>query len=124
MNDRNKSTAQDVAMLCYRVLRDVLMQKIVSTKIYFSEIIDDEVLVPIISQGFSKEIFWENTNKMLYKGYVGVKTGITNKAGPCVVEHYRDDKRNLILVLLNCKSVDERWVDAAKLVDWVKARES
>ena len=27
---------------------------------------------------------WENTNKLLHKGFVGVKTGITPNAGPCL----------------------------------------
>ena len=44
MNERNKSTAADIANLCFYVLKDALMQKIVSTKIYFSEIIDEEVI--------------------------------------------------------------------------------
>jgi D-alanyl-D-alanine carboxypeptidase len=27
---------------------------------------------------------WENTNKLLWNGFSGVKTGITPNAGPCL----------------------------------------
>ena len=27
---------------------------------------------------------WENTNKMLWEGWTGIKTGITPNAGPCL----------------------------------------
>jgi D-alanyl-D-alanine carboxypeptidase len=75
-------------------------------------------------KGFSKEMFWENTNRLLYRGFSGIKTGITNKAGPCVVEQYQDEKINIIIVLLNCRSMDERWCDAVKIVNWIKDEEN
>ena len=28
---------------------------------------------------------------------------------------------NIIIVLLNCDSLDERWSDAMKMVNWLKA---
>lgn len=68
-------------------------------------------------------MFWENTNRLLYRGFSGIKTGITNKAGPCVVEQYQDERINVIIVLLNCRSMDERWCDAVKIVNWLKNEE-
>ncbi len=34
------------------------------------------------------EITWENTNKLLDKGFLGVKTGQTIPAGACLVSWY------------------------------------
>lgn len=47
-----------------------------------------------------------------------MKTGITQKAGPCVVEYFEDEKSSFIIVLLNCSSQEERWSDALKLLEW------
>lgn len=48
---------------------------------------------------------WQNTNKHLYqiKECLGVKTGITPGAGPCLSAAYRIGSRELIVVVLNCQ---------------------
>ena len=40
------------------------------------------------SKGELKDMIWENTNKLLYSGFKGVKTGITSEAGPCLCSFY------------------------------------
>ena len=74
-------------------------------------------------------MIWENTNKMLYHGFKGIKTGNTNKAGPCVVEYFEEDDYSFILVLLNCRTQDQRylnlfysqrWIDVQRLLDIAK----
>lgn len=57
---------------------------------------------------------WENTNRLLDKGYEGVKTGVTDTAGPCLSSSYRFKagtplEFNLIVVVLNCKNMDVRF---------------
>ncbi len=47
----------------------------------------------------------ENTNKLLEDGFEGIKTGITETAGPCLAASYQD----LVVVVLNSKSMNERW---------------
>ncbi|CAD8171849.1 unnamed protein product [Paramecium pentaurelia] len=111
-HEANYSSAYDIGILTYHAMQNLQFASIVKTKIYFSEIED--------KFGESKEIFWENTNKMLYQGFRGVKTGITKEAGPCVVEFYEDNENSYIIVLLNCRSVDHRWQDAIKLLDWIR----
>ena len=38
-----------------------------------------------IESGKLEQITWENTNKLLNKtGWYGIKTGITDSAGPCL----------------------------------------
>jgi D-alanyl-D-alanine carboxypeptidase len=97
----NYSSAHDIGKLTYQAMQNIQFASVVRTKIYFSEIED--------KFGEGKEVFWENTNKMLYNGYRGVKTGITKEAGPCVVEYYEDKDCSYIIVLLNCRSVEHRW---------------
>lgn len=37
----------------------------------------------------SKDVMWENTNKLLgIEGFLGVKTGITPSAGPCLTSYF------------------------------------
>ena len=52
------------------------------------------------------EKVWENTNKLLDDGFEGIKTGITETAGPCLAAYYKD----LVIVVLNSKSMNERWM--------------
>ncbi len=67
---------------------------------------------------------WENTNKLLTKGWSGIKTGITDSAGPCLASavKYRDNEKGIskffIVVVLNCKSLEHRWEDCEKIVNW------
>ena len=42
-------------------------------------------------QGHNRKIEWENTNKLLIKGYKGVKTGITAEAGYCLSSYFNKD---------------------------------
>lgn len=61
----------------------------------------------------------ENTNKLLEDGFEGIKTGITETAGPCLAACYKD----LVVVVLNSKSMNERWFEVKKLVKWIKNRQ-
>ncbi len=62
---------------------------------------------------------WENTNKLLEVGFQGIKTGVTHDAGPCLASYFVGRKYSYILVVLNCLSKEQRWVDSCRLVDWV-----
>ena len=64
-------------------------------------------------------MYWENTNKLLYHGFNGIKTGNTSEAGPCLASSYSTDKNNYILVVLGCKSTDHRWNDTMSMLEWV-----
>ena len=62
---------------------------------------------------------WENTNYMLRQhNYNGLKTGITEAAGPCVSASYEKDGNNLIIILLSSKSMEARWQEVPLLVNW------
>ena len=79
-NKDNYSTALDIAKLSRAALsRHKLLQEIVCTKTYSTQSwIDRSYLYT-----------WKNTNKLLWVSdpdgiYLGVKTGVTGSAGPCL----------------------------------------
>ena len=53
---------------------------------------------------------WVNTNKLLSKGYMGIKTGVTNTAGPWLAAYISKKKKSYLVILLNSRSMDARWV--------------
>jgi len=107
----NKSTAIDLRRLAYVSLHSKLSQKIVSTREYTATVTD--------YRGNHRTLFWQNTNKLLEKGFCGIKTGVTPNAGPCLSSMLKDDNdESVIVTLLNCKSLDHRWTEAEKLASW------
>ncbi|MGW7005849.1 D-alanyl-D-alanine carboxypeptidase family protein [Streptomyces sp. NPDC054933] len=60
---------------------------------------------------------WYNTNGLLgaYKGAIGIKTGTSTPAGHCLVFAAERNQRIVVGVLL---ADDNRFADAAKLLDW------
>lgn len=76
-----RSTAGDMARLVSVCLESKLFRDVVGTKEYKTKI-----------KGFNgrpRTIYWENTNKLLRRpGFIGVKTGITVTAGPCLAAAY------------------------------------
>jgi D-alanyl-D-alanine carboxypeptidase len=61
---------------------------------------------------------WFNTNKLLSKGFNGLKTGITSTAGPCLASSFKSGNFFLIFVVLSCKTPDHRWHEMVKLKDY------
>ena len=50
--------------------------------------------------------------------YYGVKTGITEAAGPCLSAYYENESNAYIIVLLSSKSRQARWGEVTTLVNW------
>jgi len=66
---------------------------------------------------------WVNTNRLLgLDGITGTKTGVTEAAGACLSATFERDGNNVIVVLLQCKSMDARWEEAQQLIDWAVQR--
>ncbi|MEU7169433.1 serine hydrolase [Streptomyces morookaense] len=61
---------------------------------------------------------WYNTNKLLgsYDGVIGVKTGSTSSAGPCLVFAAKRSGREVVGVVLNDRT--SRFPDAARMLDY------
>ncbi|EGR30078.1 hypothetical protein IMG5_142710 [Ichthyophthirius multifiliis] len=121
-NKNNYSTSLDVAKLTFQCLKNEEFRKICSTKSYQATI----KFVELNDKVTERNIIWENTNKLLDKGFKGVKTGITNIAGACLSSWYVDfldefnknEQANLIIVVLGSLNQDSRFEDTVKLADW------
>lgn len=61
-----------------------------------------------------------NTNKLVnkYNGLTGLKTGTTSNAGFCLCATAERDGMNLVAVVLNCETSDERFSSARNLLDF------
>jgi D-alanyl-D-alanine carboxypeptidase len=56
--------------------------------------------------------------------YKGTKTGVTDSAGPCLACTYENGLSHFVIILLNSKSMEERWKEIPKLVEWATKRQS
>ncbi|CAG9318076.1 unnamed protein product [Blepharisma stoltei] len=106
---KNTSTAKEVGYLASVALKEEIFRQIVSCKTYITNIRQ--------GNGEIRKVMWENTNKLLGKGFEGVKTGVTNKAGPCLCASYRN-RSHVIIVLLNSQSMESRWSEVKTLAEW------
>jgi len=109
-NTNNKSTAEDIAKLASVAMKNPKFRQIVSCKHYYCDAVN--------LKGDVKFYEWTNTNKLLWEGFSGVKTGITPHAGPCLAACYEKDETGLMIILLNSKSMDARWTETHNLVKW------
>ena len=59
------------------------------------------------------------------KGVNGIKTGITNNAGPCLATSLTATEKHsppLIVVLLCSNAMETRWMETWKLAKWAAQR--
>jgi D-alanyl-D-alanine carboxypeptidase len=48
---------------------------------------------------------------------VGVKTGTTERAGEVLAYEYRDDSKDIFIIVMGS---EDRFADTAKILDWIK----
>ena len=114
MNHLNMSTAFDIAKLSAICMEDHRFVKIVSTSRY---------LIPKSQSGNARTYIWENTHKLVgSSGVTGIKTGITDSAGPCLCTSITVENTRMIIVLLGSKTMDARWCETLKLSKWAIKR--
>jgi D-alanyl-D-alanine carboxypeptidase len=68
----------------------------------------------IVNKNSEKRIAveWENTHKLLHlkpKEYIGIKTGYTPSAGPCLSSFISTNNRNFVIIVLGCGRVSLRF---------------
>ena len=111
----NVSTAYDLAILCSEWVKSILFNRITRTKTYYWKGRNN------IGINFSKTIWkeynWNNTNKLLERGFIGIKTGVTHSAGQCLATYLKWKKRSYIVVLLNWSSAEQKFKDAWKVIE-------
>lgn len=105
---RNLSTARDVCRLAKVAMQDSRFARIVNARLHNCSITGPN----------ARRKQWENTNKLLERGFEGVKTGVTNAAGPCLCAADTRGGVRVLVVVLNAKSLNHRWVEVPKLIDW------
>ena len=66
-----------------------------------------------------------NTHKLMQSKdcYLGIKTGVTVTAGPCLASFVKMDDRSFVRVVLNCKKLTQRFVDTEILRKWLRKKE-
>lgn len=106
----NRSTANDLGRIAYTALKNQSIEKIVSTERY-------EGLVTK-KNGEVRRPVWTNTNKLLQKGFSGVKTGTTPTAGFCLSSLLRRNDECIIITVLNAKTTEHRWLESEQLAYW------
>jgi len=109
-NKKNMSTVNDLGRIAFTALKYPLIQKIVSTQRYTAMVNTKE--------NSQRELTWKNTNKLLERGYSGMKTGVTPNAGPCLSSMLRRNGESVIITLLNSKTMDHRWGETEELASW------
>lgn len=100
----DKSTPRDLTTLARHAMANTT----------FSDIVKKQSTVQSATNG--RSYTWINTNRLLgsYPGAIGIKTGTTTPAGPCLVFAATREGRTVIGVLLNDPN---RFVSAANLLD-------
>lgn len=105
LDERNVSTASDVARLLHAAAHDPLIQDITTTREYsFRTARRDHV--------------FGNTNRLLYGHWdvMGGKTGFISEAGYCFATWVREQGRDLIAVVLGAPTEATRFADAVRLI--------
>jgi len=106
----NRSTAADLGKIAYNAMEIPLIQKVSSTQSYEASVVD--------SKGQTRTLNWKNTNKLLEKGFEGLKTGTTPNAGLCLSSVLRQGDNGVIVTLLSAKTEAHRWNESEKLARW------
>ena len=120
-NSLNRSCASDVALLIDYALRNSFFRKIVQTKEYSCLIKEEEVN----GEFRKKMVSWKNTHRFVQAKeglYKGVKTGITETAGPCLASLVEIEGREFVIVVLGSRSLKARYKDTETLRLWLSKK--
>ena len=112
----NWSTAMDMAKLSrIAMATHSLLVDVVNTKHY--------AVKSRIKPNHTYE--WQNTNFLLGQSdpsgtFSGIKTGVTPTAGPCLAVCFKSFCLNydFVIIVMNCKSREARFVEIPKLARW------
>ena len=72
--------------------------------------------------GKERKYTWTNTNRLLGKGFNGIKTGWTPAAGSCLAASYEKDGMFLVIIVVACSPIDIRWTEVPMLTLWAVNR--
>ena len=105
LDERNVSTAADVARMLHAAAHDPLIQEITTTREYAFR-----------SSRRLHEL--RNTDRLLYGRYdvLGGKTGFISESGYCFATWIRTESRDLIAVVLGAPTAATRFADTLRLI--------
>ncbi len=101
----HRSSAKDLMLLTEYAIKNQTFNSIVNLKNYSFYTQDSGKKYSVIT---SNKLMKEN------KYIVGVKTGYTNAAGPCLIARAKKNGKDILLVMLNAGN---RWANAQKALD-------
>lgn len=106
------TTARDLNHLAWTAMQSSVFCGYVATQHHECEVLRHD--------GTTRKATWENSNKLLALGleYDGIKNGITNQAGNCLVASGHRGGDHFIVTVLGCSSDDARYADARNLFRW------
>ncbi len=105
------TTARDLLTLGHAAMQDALFREIVKTQDHAGKVLKPD--------GTERVAAWKNSNKLLALGdYDGVKTGMTNSAGHCLLASGQKDGVPLMVVILGGISDEARFAEARNLFRW------
>ncbi len=104
------ATARDLALLAEAALKDAVFSELAAV-----------VRMTVRTADRTRTFRLENKNEMVgrYRGVVGVKTGYTQAAGPCLIALAERGRTRVLLVMLNAPN---RWWDGVAMLDSAFAR--
>jgi serine-type D-Ala-D-Ala carboxypeptidase (penicillin-binding protein 5/6) len=110
--DDRTTTAIDLSRLAFIAMQKPDFRRWVATRRH-TAIVKTAV-------GGTREAVWENSNDLLALdlGYDGIKTGLTNQAGHCLIASGQRGVDRLHVVVLGCTSEESRNSDARNLFRW------
>ncbi len=110
------STAEDVGTMCAFAMGIEAFRGLVNL---------DQETIEVMRDGAKTPVTLESTDELLgvYEGACGIKTGLTDKAGPSFAGACERDGRTLFAIVIHSTSEAQRFEDATTLFDWVFAHE-
>jgi D-alanyl-D-alanine carboxypeptidase len=81
LSDKNNhSTPSDVCRIASLAMKNKHLKEIVSRRYYECTVVSREMNINLLQ--------WFNSNKLLNDNFIGIKTGTTPSAGPCLCGYF------------------------------------
>jgi D-alanyl-D-alanine carboxypeptidase len=109
----NFSTAHEINLIATAAMRFGVFKTIVRSQEHYFSLKG--------ANGLKRNVRWVNTNKLLNVGFDGLKTGVTPAAGPCLTASLHSQAGYIIVTVLHCKSLEDRWSEVQSLATWAQS---
>lgn len=106
-NSSHFSSPSDLYKLAVEAMDKNVIRQIVKTKEFTVKSVDDKFIGKL-----------ETTNKLLFEipQTIGVKTGRTAEAGEVLIYEYKDDMKDILIIVMGS---EDRFTDVRALLNWV-----